>query len=66
MNETTETGEIVEPSPVAVSETVGVSEDVFTQRMDGLENYYTILIIGVGILIGCVIASMVMRWFHND
>ena len=47
-------------------ETIGVSEELFIQRMDNMQNHLSVLIIGVGMLIGCVIGAMVMRWFHND
>lgn len=59
--ETGETGAVTE-----TTEIVGVSEELFIQRMDNIQNHLSVLIIGVGILIGCVIGVMVMRWFHND
>lgn len=59
--ETGETGVFEE-----TTEIVGVSEELFIQRMDNMQNHLSVLIIGVGMLIGCVIGAMVMRWFHND
>ena len=50
----------------ATTETVGVSEELFIQRMDNLQNHISVLIIGVGIIIGCIIASVVMGLFQND
>lgn len=61
--------EIVSVSPDAsseTSETVGVSAEVFGQRMDALHEDFTVLAVFLGVIVGCIIAAMVMRWFHND
>lgn len=61
--------EIVSPSPAAspeTTETVAISAEVFNQRMDDLHGDLTALAVCLGVIVGCIIAVMVFRWFHND
>ena len=61
--------ETVSPSPAVspnTTETVGVSVDVFNQRMDDLHGDFTALAVCLGVIVGCIIAVIVFRWFHND
>lgn len=61
--------EIVSPSPPAspeTSEMVGLSADAFNQRMDGLHEDFIALSVCLGVIVGCILAVIVFRWFHND
>ena len=52
-----------EPS-AETAEMVGVSETLFVERMDSLENLLLVTVIGVAIIAGCILASVVLRFFH--
>lgn len=61
--------ETVSPSPAAspeISETIAVTAELFNQRMDDVQADFTTLAVFLGVIVGCIIAAMVMRWFHND
>lgn len=45
-------------------ETVGVSEELFNQRMDSLDNILFGSFAVQCLILGCLLAGMVMRWFH--
>ena len=49
---------------VMATEIVGISEELFTSRMDSLENVLFGNFVFLGVLIGVTIVGLVMRWFH--
>lgn len=49
---------------VTTAEVVGVSEELFNQRMDSLENVLFGNFVFLGVLIGVTIVGLIMRWFH--
>lgn len=50
--------------PAETFEVVGVSESLFVARMDSLENLLFVNFVCCALLVGCLLASLVMRWFH--
>ncbi|MEG1492500.1 MAG: hypothetical protein RR394_09650 [Oscillospiraceae bacterium] len=65
MNETSSLVEaLASPAPSAPTEMVGVSEQLFNQSMGSMENLFVVQLVGTGIIAGCLIASVVLRFFH--
>ena len=63
MNEEQEvTGEVA-ASPEVTTE-VGVSEELFIQRMDSAENLMVGILVCTALVFGAVIATLVMRFWH--
>lgn len=62
-NEVAVDGAFVEASPEVTSE-VGVSEELFTRRMDSVENLMLGILVCSALVVGAVIATLVMRFFH--
>lgn len=61
--------ETISPSPFAsleTNETVALTVEVFNQRMDDLHGDFSAIAICLGVIVGCIIAVIVFRWFHND
>lgn len=56
-----ETGDVV---PMEVISEVGVSENVFLLRMDSLENLILCELFCSAVMVGCLIALIVLRFFH--
>lgn len=48
----------------STTEIVGIPEELFTSRMDSLENVLFGNFVFLGVLVGVTIVGMVMRWFH--
>lgn len=46
-------------------ETVGINEELFIERMDSFENLFMVQLIGLALIAGCLIATLVMRFFRN-
>ena len=53
----------ITPSPETV-ETVGVSETIFVQRMDSLENLLLGSIVCSALIVSALLATLVMRFWH--
>lgn len=61
--ETEGEGDSVEASPEVTAQ-VGVSEEVFIQRMDSAENLMVGILVCTALVVGAVMATLVMRYFH--
>ena len=46
------------------AEIVGISEELFTNRMNSIENLLFGNFVFLGVLVGVSIVGLVMRWFH--
>lgn len=56
MEETTPTPEV----------TTGITQESIDNFVHMQTNYNQFIIFGLAVIAGCIIASVVMRYFHND
>lgn len=42
-----------------------LTEETFIQYMTSQQSYLTVIIVGIGAIVGCIIAAVILRWFHR-
>jgi|GEM_PF-5008372 len=57
--------EEVSASPTATTETTATPTEITTDYQTNVLSYMRVGIIALGIIIGCIIAAVVIQWFHK-